>query len=108
MAADNWRACPGCAFKKRQEAKRLKEKARKSYGKVSAEEYEELLKSAKTVEDAVENFEYVERNHTFREDHEIRTDIDGSFRVDYSGSCTSCGYRVNYKHEIFVDPKETS
>lgn len=105
MAADNWRACPGCAEKKRRGAKKAQEKARRSYGKVSAEKYEQLLEAAKKQTDEVENLEFAEKAHTFREDYEIRTDIDGTFTVDYTGSCTSCGYRVNYKHEMFVDPE---
>lgn len=102
MAADNWRGCPGCAAKKREGAKKAHEKARRSYGKVSVEKYEQLLEAARKQANDVE---FVEENRTFREDYEIRTNIDGSFLVDYSGSCVSCGYRVSYKHEMFVDPE---
>lgn len=47
MSADNWRACPRCAAAKKQEAAKIEEKAKKSYGKVHAERFMELLEEAK-------------------------------------------------------------
>lgn len=36
--------------------------------------------------------------HTFREDYEIGMNTDGSFVVIYSGRCTECDLRHEFKH----------
>lgn len=99
MSADNWRACPRCAAAKKAEAANIEEKAKKSYGKVSAEKFVELLEEAKALVAKAEAFEDVESNHTFREDYQIGTSIDGVFSVSYSGSCNACGYSTQHSHK---------
>ena len=93
MSADNWADCPNCFAN----VNTAKDRARKSYGKVSLQEYERLLKE---VEEAKP------KRSTLREDYEIYVGIKGEFHVGYSCSCDQCGFEFRYKHEQQVPLKE--
>lgn len=106
MSADNWRACPRCAAEKSQEAAKAEEKAKKSYGKVSAEKFMELLAAAKTVRVEADGYEDNESKHTFREDYQIGVNIDGVFSVSYSGGCSQCSYSVAFSEKRTFPPEK--
>jgi hypothetical protein len=92
MSANNWTVCPKCiSVGQAKQAESLKT-SEAAYGKVTSTEWAALLKSAETplvIEDSL------------REDYEIG--IRGrKFYVNYSGSCQTCGFTFNYKHEESV------
>lgn len=86
MSADNWAICPKCTEKALKNKVVASAKAKQAYGKVSADEYLELIKTA--------NIEY-EPEYTLREDYELGI-FDGEFYVNYHGNCQICGF--NFKH----------
>ncbi len=106
MSADNWRSCPRCALEKSQEATKAEEKAKKSYGKVSAEKFMELLAAAKTVRAESDAYEDAESKHTFREDYQVGVNIDGVFSVSYSGKCNQCSYSVAFSEKKTFPPEK--
>lgn len=67
-----------------------------AYGKVSAEEYLEMLR-------AVE--EPKELKATFAEYYEIDMSDKGEFIVSYSGICRECKFAHKFKHEEQVKLK---
>ncbi len=88
MRAENWTICPRC--KKRTEAAaaaKLRE-AQDAYGKVTAEEYEEILGDARAP---------VRYGETMREDYWLGTDEDGDFEMCYQCSCKACGLWWEFK-----------
>lgn len=90
MSAKNWRVCPKC-FKRDNDArdKRIAD-TKKLYGRVTADEYRDLIKVAEAT---------IDRKESMREDYEIGIDEDGLFYVDYRASCEWCGFTFNHKHE---------
>jgi len=89
MSANNWTKCPKCEAKLIAEKAAKLDKARKSYGKVTAEEYEGRMALAQSASRK-------EPGDTLREDYEIG--IDGSeFFVSYYASCHACGFKYQYK-----------
>lgn len=95
MSADNWAVCPKCKQDADKEQKEREQKARKAYGKVTAEEYIELRQAAMNV---------TELEKTLREDYEMGMDDDGEFWVSYSCDCQTCGFQWSYKHKEKVKP----
>lgn len=86
MSADAWRKCPNCLRNLERQIEKLEEELRKSYGKVSVDEYERMklgIPSEELKEDS------------FREDYETYMDEYGTFYFKYSGRCVTC----NWKHE---------
>lgn len=94
MGADNWAVCPKC--KRVAEASKEKERkhAQKSYGKVTPEEWRELVRIAELP---------LEMPTALREDYELGTNEDGLFYVIYRCSCQDCDFRHEFKHESQVD-----
>ncbi len=90
MSADNWGVCPRCKVRIAQEKEAKHVAAAKAYGKVSPDEWRQMLKDAE-----VEPREEA----TLREDYEIRTSASGAFYVSYSCRCETCGFRHKFKHE---------
>lgn len=89
MSADNWGVCPKCKRKASQEVE-------SSYGKVSEEQYLELInKRVRT-----------NQEETLREDYEIRTDKDGVFSVSYGCGCSKCGFSYEYNFSLDVLNKQ--
>lgn len=88
MSADNWTKCPKCELSNKS---RLS-KAEAEYGKVSAEEYKRLLDEA---------LEEKESEDTLRENYSIGI-YHGQFEIEYSASCTECGF--NFSYEFNKDP----
>ena len=81
MSADNWSICPKC---KDEMGKKLED----SYGKISQDEYQQLLnKTAKYSND-----------RTLREDYSIFTDENGLFQIIYLCRCDRCGFKYTYKY----------
>lgn len=96
MSADNWAVCPACL--KNAQVKRIAdlEDLKKSYGKVSAEQY---IARADELRPEIDK----EKFWTFREDYELGTDSEEFFSIRYSGSCTECGFSHKYGHEEPLD-----
>lgn len=89
MSADNWAACPKCVESVISKTNEDKLAAGRAYGKVSPEEYLELLSAASSV---------TAMEETLREDYELGTDKFGLFTVSYGCSCSKCGFEFTYKH----------
>lgn len=90
MGADAWRICPRCKAKAEKEQERKHQRAEESYGKVPADTYLQLMAEAEAEPALIE---------TFREDYEIAMNEYGAFYVNYSGSCTECGFTHEFTHE---------
>lgn len=101
MSADNWAICPRClAVAEKEHAERF-QAAVDAYGKVPAEEYEQLRAEAQTAIDK-------EVFQTFREDYEIYGAEDGTIKVSYSGYCQTCHLGLDFKFEKpFYDGETT-
>ncbi len=91
MSADNWATCPKCLKKRRAEKEQLTKRAADSYGKVSAEDFDELRKKADSLSMDIEE--------TFREDYELGILESGEFYVSYQGQCSVCDFGKQFKHE---------
>lgn len=91
MSADNWQKCPKCLAKYKSEQDAAKKKIDKQYGKVSPDEWQQMLAEWKEEQ----NRDFPE---TFREDYSHGMCIDGRYVVDYSGMCERCGFSHKYKH----------
>ena len=87
MSADNWTNCPRCTAKELKRVKEIQLRAGESYGKVSPDEYLELLAEAKK-EPQVKD--------TLREDYEIGIH-GGTFEVSYGCKCEVCGFTFSFK-----------
>jgi hypothetical protein len=93
MSANNWARCPKCKEKEFSRRKKAEEKVKEFYGKISAEEYFEKLKSLESKKTA----EYVKP--TIREDYEIGIDGD-VFKIKYSGVCSECGFKFTFEKTV--------
>jgi hypothetical protein len=92
MSANNWRVCPACKRRLEVEQAARAQAVRDAYGKVSAEQYEEMRCAAEeVVADLLEK--------TMREDWEIGTGRDGKFFVSYRAKCKNCRFDYSFKHE---------
>src|SRR4051812_14137464 len=92
MSASNWAICPRCRDNAKAEVAAAIQAAVDAYGKVPADEYEELQRhigvlSARSVQ------------ATFREDYEFYGAEDGEVVADYSGHCQTCGLGVDFTHK---------
>lgn len=93
MSADNWRVCPACKKNREKRLEKQERALKASYGKVSAEEYEE-----RRVALAIEADESPKM--TLREDYSQRMRDDGVYEVGYSCSCQSCKFTFKFEHEV--------
>jgi len=91
MSADNWRVCPRCNNNIKGSFKR---KAEESYGKVSLEKFNKIMKEAMKKEK-----QYDKNKFTLREDFEIGILGDGKFFIDYTASCKICKFNHRVKKE---------
>lgn len=90
MSANNYRDCPKC--KKLTESRRIQDAIllEEKYGKVSVQEYANLLRNSATSGPK-------ELGATLREDWSIGTAIDSTFFVEYRASCDQCGLVYDFK-----------
>jgi hypothetical protein len=95
MSADNWTQCPRCKEKNERLADEKEITARNSYGKVSAENFDELREQAKAFRKAITSDDAF--CSSLREDYEIGI-YSGKFEVSYSGQCQTCGFDFTYKY----------
>ena len=97
MSADDWSKCPICK-KKKDDIKREK------YGKVSAEEYEELMEQ-------FNHPDYDNQEETVREDYDGGPyfDEEGNWCFEGSAQCDVCGttweMKAKCKPELFKGEK---
>jgi len=91
MSGDNYRACPKCIAKALEDKKKLTEKIKTSYGKISEEKYLKLVNELKS-------FTIPTERQTLREDYEIGI-YEGVFRVHYNGGCSACDFFFKFEHE---------
>ena len=101
MSADNWRVCPQCVAKERAEVAALKKLADKSYGKVSAQEWQSKI-AAIAERESLED----DMPASLREDYELWIDDNGKFHVSYRASCQDCPYKFSFKHEYQTEFEE--
>lgn len=94
MSADNWAQCPRCTKRAVAEKDSLMEKARKSYGKVPAEDWMEMVKKAE---------QPISLKDNLREDYSFGILADGEFYVLYRCSCSVCGFEHEFKEEKKLD-----
>ena len=80
MSADNWTDCPKCS-------KKLKEQIEQSYGKVSPEEYQKLLKLSSEYQDDLGEY------------YQIYMDYLGELSISYRCSCRRCGFEFKFDHK---------
>jgi len=88
VSADNWTICPRCAKLALGKKLFLSLKAAESYGKVSEDEYWEMLDDIQPLTNP---------GNTLREDYEIGI-YDGVFDVSYRGHCPKCGFTKEFTH----------
>ena len=93
MTADNWRQCPRCIHIAEEEQDKLLKLVDESYGKVSANEYLQMVQETKRD---------ISVDDTLREDYQLGMDEFGVFSVEYKCHCNACGYRYEYSIEIDV------
>lgn len=97
MSADNWAVCPRCLKRAEAERDKLERKVQDAYGKLPKDEYLALVKKAEQPQKPLD--------HTLREDYEQGTDEDGEYSVNYTCSCSKCGYAAQYKYSaVLVEP----
>lgn len=90
MSADNWTTCPRCTINRDAEVAKAKAKADAKYGKVPAQEFMELLVQAESAKNT-------DLPRTMREDYDIGIE-GGEFEINFRASCSTCGFRYEYKH----------
>jgi len=92
MSADNYSKCPKCRADMIKNKKDLIERASEGYGKISADEYNDLL---------TEGSKPIDLTETLREDYEfyLQDDILG---ISYSCSCSVCKFHFEYKQDVKV------
>lgn len=93
MSADNWAICPRCKKKIEADKAQLVSKMEKSYGKIPVADFLYLKANADKP---------IEWEATMREDYEIGVDDDGEFSMNYSCSCSMCGFEFNYEYKQVV------
>lgn len=94
MSADRWTICPQCEKMLADEKVALLDKIQRSYGKVSEDEYQELL-----IE--LENLKQKPRR-TLREDWELGV-REGVFSVKYYAECSKCGFSKVFEHREVIE-----
>lgn len=92
MSADNWAICPKCQRLADDNKEKLENKLERSYGKIPAEEYLNLLEESR---------QPVKLDFTLREDYEIGIQ-NNEFYVRYKGNC-KCGFNYEYKYDKVID-----
>ena len=92
MSADNWVICPYCKANADKELQKKVDHVADSYGKVTLFDWNEMNERLREAQSE-------ELEKTFREDYEIGVSSDGTFEVDYRGSCINCRLQFTYKHE---------
>lgn len=100
MSADNWANCPRCIKLDQDEISEMRQNILDQYGKITVEAYEYLLNEYHA---ATKNLEYKQSDYskysTFREDYEFYGAETGTLEISYSGQCTKCGLKLQFKEE---------
>lgn len=96
MSADNWAICPKCILIKEQEKKELSAEIDAAYGRVSQQDYLDMVARGKIV---------TPLEPTLREDYWIGLDEDNPvmFEVSYAANCSECGFKTEFHHTEIVD-----
>ncbi len=92
MGADNYSKCPKCEAEMIKNKKDLIERANKGYGKISADEYNNLL---------TKGSEPIELKKTLREDYEFHLQGD-NLNISYSCSCSVCKFHFEYSQDVKI------
>jgi len=90
MSASNWGVCPKCQATAEAIQESRRKKAEKAYGKVTADEYAQLVADAN---------HKIDTASSLREDYQIGITDDGEFFVIYRGDCQRCDFHHEFKHE---------
>jgi hypothetical protein len=87
MITDNWTTCPMCKKKSIDLLEKEDKKIRAAYGKVSQNEYRDMLAKSRIPADIA---------HNLRENWNIGIQEE-LFVIDYYASCTKCGWKFQFK-----------
>ncbi len=93
MTASNWRTCPACARKLRQEIGIASQALDDSYGIVDRAEWDILVKDQR-------DLLAFELKPNLREDYQIGIAEDGTFFVNYNADCQAVGCNFKYNYAI--------
>ena len=92
MSADNYSKCPKCKVDLVQNKKDLANRAAEGYGKISPDEYNDLLTEA-TKPIGLED--------TLREDYEFYLE-DDVLDINYHCACSVCKFKFEYKETVHI------
>ena len=92
MSAESWATCPRCLELLNLEKDKVQDDVEEAYGKVSQEEYQEMVEKAR-------KFKLTGPGVTLREDYWLGIDNDGEFKIQYRGSCSQCNFLFNFSHK---------
>jgi len=95
MGADNWAACPRCLARARAKEARELAAVMQSYGNVPVAEFDAARASVKPAEPHMFT--------TFREDCEIYGAETGAVKVNYGGTCETCGLHLEFSETHPID-----
>lgn len=90
MSADRWSICPQCKVELEAQKEYAKDLAERSYGLVSAEEYEQLRGEAAKP---------LVLEATVRQDYEFYLRETGEFYAGFQARCNTCDFSFAFKHE---------
>lgn len=88
MSANNWATCPRCLAEAEKTKTALAAEAAAAYGKVPEDEYAQMREQSR---------EDITLDSTMREDYELGVNMLGEFRLSFSASCGTCGYRFEFE-----------
>lgn len=90
MSASNWNICPNCKKLAIQQRKELERRSENSYGKVSAKDYNDMVRALQKP---------IELADTLREDYGFSL-YDNKLHVSYYCMCDACSFKFEHKAEI--------
>lgn len=89
--SESWTQCPRCWAELADKCIKLKQKVENEYGKISKEEYMELVEESRTA---------IRATHSLEENYEIGMEKDGEFSIGYKCTCVSCGFLFTFEHTV--------
>lgn len=99
MSADNWTNCPRCMDLNAKEITAMEERLRDSYGKIPVDEYETMREAVVEAQYNRDANNAYSKYATFREDYEFYGAENGTLEISYSGQCTKCGLKLQFREE---------
>jgi len=94
MSANNVTTCQACVEIHRKQVLNKTKEHLATYGVLSVEEFLADAEELKRIADDTPH----KRAPTFGEYYELGINAEGRFRLDYTGTCDVCGFRVEVDH----------